>query len=242
MQEKNAQDTIDLVELLGVIKKNIIFILIAGILGSVVGFAYTRYTYVPYYSSSGTMLVNAKTDETGSSSTGAITSQDKLIATYAIIIKSDRVLVEVIENLDLNMDYKELVPKISVTSVDETQIMRITVTDIDPIFAQTVIKEIMNVCPAVIIDVFGGGSVKTISEPEIPTSPVTKNSLTEALMLGVLLSLIVAVVFVLKSIFDTRIKSETDIEEVIDAPIIGVIPTIESCDKNKKGGHYARKK
>ena len=67
-----------------------------------------------------------------------ITLNKNLVDTYAEIVKSRRVLEQVIAELDLEETYEELSNKISVSSVNNTEIIKITVADSNPIEAKNV--------------------------------------------------------------------------------------------------------
>jgi capsular polysaccharide biosynthesis protein len=54
------------------------------------------------------MIVNTRADSNGNVTTDNINSAKNMVGTYAIIIKSNRVLNEVIAQLDLDMEYEEL--------------------------------------------------------------------------------------------------------------------------------------
>ena len=234
------ENELDLLELFGILRRHILVIILAGVIGCVIGFSYTKLAIDPVYQSWATMFVNNSTEQnlTGTVTSGEIDTSKRLIDTYGIIIKSDRVLNQVIENMNLDISYGDLTSKVRVSSVEGTQIMKVSVDDTDPAFAQAVVAEILLVCPDVIIEVVEAGSVKTISEPLLPTAPISPNTMMNTLILGMLATIVTAGVFLLNGILDTRIKSESDLENLLGVSILGSIPTIESLVNIKKGGRY----
>lgn len=236
------EDGIDLIEIYYLLRRHLIPIVLAGVLGCIVGFGYTQIMVEPQYEAWTTMIVNNSKEEntTGTLTTSQIDSATSLIDTYAIIIKSDRVLNRVIDRMDLNVHYSYLASKITVTSVDDTQIMRIAFADEDPDFAYEFIQVLADEAPEIIIDVVEAGSVKTITEPQMPGEAMSTNLLRNTVLLSLACALAVAGFVVLKSLLDTRIKSESDMERIFTAPVLGVIPTIESCEKIRKGGYYGK--
>ena len=74
-----------------------------------------------------------------------ITLNQKLVSTYRQIIKSKLVLVQTIENLKLDYTYKKLYDEVAVTSEENTEILKITVTDESPERATEIANEIATV-------------------------------------------------------------------------------------------------
>lgn len=122
MDEKNREhyEEIDLREVFILIKNNIALILVATIVFGIAGFFVTKYLITPQYEASVNMIVNTKQENTSAVSNDNITSAKNLVSTYAIIIKSNTVLNQVIDNLGLDMDYDTLQKKVTVTAVNDT--------------------------------------------------------------------------------------------------------------------------
>lgn len=244
MDRENLREevSLDLMEILYLVRKHILLIAIVGILGCVISYFYLDSKAAPQYQAWTTMIVNNSYEEssTGTLTTSQIESSKSLIDTYAIILKSDRVLNQVIENLELDVHYTTLANMIGIVSVNGTQIMELSVTNADPDFAFLFLSELAEVAPPIIIDVVEAGSVKTITEPQMPTTPLSTSIARTAIIYGMALAVAVAGFVVLKGIMDTRIKSEADLERLFDVPVLGVIPTIESCGKGGKGAYYGK--
>jgi capsular polysaccharide biosynthesis protein len=96
-----------------------------------------------------------------------------MVNTYAIIIKSNTVLNEVIDTLQLNMKYKTLAEKITVGAVDATQVMRVSVQDADPALAKQIVEQIAAIAPERIVEAVEAGSCKVISDVEAGEEPVS---------------------------------------------------------------------
>lgn len=218
---------IDLFEVLRLLKKKMIFIIIAGVLSGAAGFYVTNRFMVPEYESSATMIVNTRIDQNSMVTNDQITSAENLVDTYAIIIQSGRVLNPVIDKLKLNTNYNVLQQKITVSQINDTQVMRIAVRDPDPDKAFRIIKEIVNTAPDIIIDTVEAGSVKTIERPTVTAFPVTPN-VKMNVFLSFVIGIIVSIFFVIvKLMMDNTIKSENDIQIYLELPVLGVIPNVK---------------
>lgn len=230
MDEKSREqyEEIDLREVFILLKNNIVLILVATVLFGISGFMGTRYLITPQYEASVNMIVNTKQDNTSYVSNDNITSAKNLVSTYAIIIKSNTVLNQVIDNLGLDMDYDTLQKKVTVTAVDDTQIMRVAVKDADPYVAARIVRSISRVSPDVIVDAVEAGSCKVISqvdEPKDPVSPSIMKNTAVAALLGFAVS--VAIIFV-KHFFSNYIVDDNDVQKYLGIPVLGVIPQTDA--------------
>lgn len=129
---KEEYETIDLRELFLLVKKNILMILAVTIASAVVGFLISAFLLSPQYEASATLIVNSREDQTAQTTitNDQITSATKLVDTYSVILTSDTVLDKAIADLELTLDYEELLDKVTVESVNGTQVMKISVQDI----------------------------------------------------------------------------------------------------------------
>ena len=122
---ENEEMEIDLLELFYVLRSKILAILMCGIIFGGLAFGYAKYLVTPQYTSSSMMLVLTK--ETTLSSLADLQIGSQLTKDYSLLITSRPVLTEVVDNLDLDMDYKALKNCITVTNQDDTRILQIAV-------------------------------------------------------------------------------------------------------------------
>lgn len=231
MVDNEDYDTIDLLEVLNVVRQHILIVILTTIITGVIGFFVSMFLLVPKYESSALMIVNTRQDVTANVTSDQITSATKLVSTYSIIIKSDTVLQKVIDNLGLTLTYEELKERVTVSAVDDTQVMDITVLSDNPDWARQVCEQITQVCPDVILESVEAGSVKLISQASMPTEPVSPN-IPRNTAIAALLGLVLSVgVVILREMLDNRIKTEDDVRKYLDLPVIGVIPDFEMGGK-----------
>ena len=134
-------EEINLEELFYYFRNKISWIIIAIILAIGIGNTFTILTRTPMYKSSTTMvLVNENKD----SSTYNTTEQQlnkNLVGTYSEIIKSRMILETVISNLKLDYTSSELASNISVDAVDNTEIIKVSVSDANAKEATSIANE-----------------------------------------------------------------------------------------------------
>ena len=157
------EEVIDLSELLRLLWSHVLQIVAVGLVAAVISFLVCTFALTPRYQASVNMIVNTRQDSTTTVSTDNITSAKSMIDTYAVIIKSNLVLNDVIQRMGLDMTYSQLADSITVGSVNSTQIMAITVTNENPGLAGKIAQTIAEVAPDVIVEKVEAGSCKAVS-------------------------------------------------------------------------------
>lgn len=231
MEDNQDYETIDLLELLGVVRRHIVALLLTTVLAAAAGFAVSKFLMTPQYQASALMIVNTRQDTTANVTSDQLNSASKLVSTYSIIVKSDTVLNQVIANLGLNMSYETLAGKVGVAAVDDTQVMEITVTDANPDGARQVCEQITQVAPDAILTAVEAGSVKVISAASVDPDPVSPNVMRNTAIAGVLGLVVCLGVLFLQVLLDNKINTEEDVTKQLGLNVIGVIPNYENGGK-----------
>lgn len=231
-ETQHLDDEIELSELFKLLKMNRTLIVSVTLIFTIIGFLFTQFLIKPEYQSSATLIVNNRHAESQNITSDEIRSAQNLASVYSIIIKSDTVLEEVIQEHQLDMSIDELSKRISVSSVDNTQVIEISSKTYDPKISQKITNSIVNIAPEFIIDMVEAGSVKVISEASFEEKPVSPNLKMNTLV-SMILGLMLSTAYVLMNhMLDRRIKSEKEIERYLELPVIGIIP-----NENKLEGH-----
>ena len=230
--ENEEYETIDLLEVLNAVRQHIAVLILCTLATAIAGFAITHFLITPQYESSALMIVNTRQDTTSTVTIDQINSATKLVSTYSIIIKSDTVLQQVIDDLGLSLSYSDLKGRVTVSAVDDTQVMKITVRSNNPEWARQVCDGITAVSPDVILEAVEAGSVKVISQASYSDVPVSPN-IKKNTMLGAMVGLVLCLgVILLQVILDNNINTEEDVAKYLDMTVVGVIPVYEG-GKNK---------
>ena len=217
-------------------------IIVSGLVAAIIMLIVTNLFVTPLYSASVTLYAN---NSSSSDISTSITSQDlnasvQLVDTYAAIILSDPVLDKVIESNELNITGQELLDCIEIMSVNNTEVFKITVDYSSPAMAANIANSIADIAPVKIAEIVEGCSVKIVSNAKTPTDksfPSNKMALLLGMVVGISISILV--VFI-TALLDTRIKSESDLQEW-DYPVLGVIPAFSEAEKSGAYGYEYRK-
>lgn len=226
--EEQEYETIDLREIILLLKKNLLGLIALTVLFAAAGYLLSTFVMTPRYEASATMIVNSREDAAAQTNitSDQINSATKLVDTYSVILTSDTVLDKTIEDLGLDMDYEDLLGKVTVESVNSTQVMKISAQDEDPQLAQQIVASIVEQAPDIIIQTVKAGSVEVISQPKAGENPVSPRKMMNTAIAGVLgLVLGLGVVF-LRSMLNNKFMTDTDINKKLGLTVLGVIPQV----------------
>lgn len=198
---------------------------------------YNSFIKTPMYKSSTTLLLTQANDSNVNTTItqNDITLNQKLVTTYSEIITSKKILKQVISELKLNLDVDGLREKITVSAVNDTEIIKITVTDKDAMLAKEIANSIAKIFSSEIVDIYNIQNICIIDVAEASSEAYNMNLAKEVVIsfvIGIVLSL--GVVFVLYY-FDTTVKSSEEIEQKLQLPILSSVPiVVKRGNKNDK--------
>ena len=172
------------------------------------------------------MIVNTRQDTTTTFTSDNFNSAKNLISTYAVIIKGNTVLNEVIDELELDMTYGELYKMVEVADVDSTQIMKITVTDTDAKRAGEIVQTIADIVPDVLVEKVEAGSCKTVSDVAINPNKVFPQTKKYVVLAGLLGAVLVCGVLVLAHLLHDTVVDDEDVQKKLGLPVLGLIPEV----------------
>lgn len=223
---KENSEEIDLKDLLNMFWEKRLIIIIITLIAVLAGFIYTMYFKEPKYTASSTLILAQKDGGESSAVTQTdITLNDKLIATYKELAKSNTVVREVIKNLNLSkMTEEKLKSEIGINAVKETQILKVSVTDEEPAKAQGIANELSQVFIKKISEIYKIDNINIVDKAELPESPSNidhKKDIAIFTAGGLVISILV--VFII-SVLDTTVKTSSDIEKAVDLMILAEIP------------------
>lgn len=214
-------EELDLKEILNYFWSKKMYIIIASLIALLLGMVYTIWIQEPQYKSYTTILLKGTESQITSND---IALNQKLVDAYREIVKSKRVLNKVITNLELTYSYEQLFSKVTVESVNDTEIIKVSVTDGDNITARDITNEIAYVFNNEVVKLYDLQNIGIIDKAEISDAPSNINVIKQlvlALLIGIVLGF--AVVFVM-FYFDNTLKNTAFIEEKLGLSIVGSIP------------------
>lgn len=231
-------EEIDLKELLGLFwskKTQIILIILIFML---LGVIYTIGFVTPKYSSSTTLVLASNNNQTTANTITAtdITVNSKLVSTYSEIVKSKNIIRQVISNLGMKLDEDSLRKNVTVSSVKDTELIEITVTNENPSYSAKIANEIAKVFTAKVKEIYNIENIQIVDEAEVETTPSNINH-PKDVMIFTFIGVIVACGYVLiANMLDTTIKTAEEVERIFKMPVIATIPLYSFDPAKNKGG------
>ena len=231
-------EEINLKDILYYFKKNCFIIIELVLLAIIVAEVYIGFFEKTLYKSDTTILVyNEQTEHV---TTNEITLNNQLVKTYSQIIKSRKVLSKVIRELSLNYNISQLSSMITVSSVNDTQIIRITVVNEDNKKAKQIANTLARIFSEEVAEIYKLDNVSIVDEAIIAKEPFNINGI-KTLIIAVILGIALgsAIVFV-KYYFDDTIKTIEEVEKSLNLPIMGVVPKYNIKSKESRGYNVRR--
>lgn len=238
------EETISLKELFDTVKKRLTLIISITLTAMIVSGIVSYFIITPEYKSSTQILVNqAKDDSSAALNTGEVQANVQLISTYSVILKSAAILNIVKEELNLDMSVSTLNSKIMVESAQGSQVMTVSVTDADPTVALQIANKTAEVFEKEIKNIMSIDNVTVLplaedQENQSPVSPNPPLNITIAAVVGLMIG--VGLAFLLEYL-DNTVKTEQDIEKLLELPLLGAITTIdENLEAKMRGTQKGR--
>lgn len=223
--KKLEEEVIDLREYFSIIKKKWYVVAIICVICVALSAVYNFFIAKPIYQAETTLIVKTEKSEGSDTISGdQVSVSQKLAVTYGEIIKSRTVLENVIKNLDLDQSYTQLSEKISVSTVSDTQIIKISVKDTNNSNATKIANQIPKEFTKEAIRVADANGVEVIDKAQIPIDPVAPNKKRNIAIAGILGIMIGLFSVFLMEFLDNKMKNPQDIEKELGLTLLGVIP------------------
>jgi len=230
-------EELDLKELFTIFWERKVQIVIIVLIFAVIGIIYSYFLTTPDYQASTTLVLTQSVADTED---GAISSDDinlnaKLVSTYGELIKTENILLEVVENINNpEITIEDIKENVSVEAVNNTEVLKIIVTNEDPNYAATVANEIAKVFCEKIVEIYNISNTYILDRAKPDEEPYNINHIRD-IAIFVFIGVIVSAIYVfIANMLDNTIKTEQDIEKTTGLIVLTCIPdyTLES----KRGG------
>ncbi len=240
IKSNKDQYVIDVSHILKSLWRRAWLIVLITVLAGGVALAGTVFLITPQYSSSIMMYVNNSSLELGDVVVTAsqLSAAQNLVKSYIVILNTRTTLEQVIHEAGVDYTYSQLQGMLSASSVNDTEIFRITVTSTDPYDAALIANKIGDVLKYRTEDVIEGTTVKIVDSAVVNNAKVSP-SITTNTALGLILGFVgsCAVLAVL-ALLDDTIRDEEYILQNYDLPVLAKIPDLLSDESGKKYSYY----
>ena len=229
MEEINIKDFFNYLKKYIIIICGVVVIFVIGV------FTYDKSIKKPLYTTYTTIILT-KSNEAQTSTT--ITQNDillnqKLVETYTKIIKSKLVLDQVISETGITYTAEELGQNVAVEAYENTEMLKISVTDSDPELSASIANSIAQVFSGEVAKIYQMNNISVIDIAQVPEE-VSNDTLTRDFFIALFISIFgsIGVIFIIYY-FDDSIKLTDDLEEEIGMPVIAKVFKSDIGSKNR---------
>ena len=242
MEDESKQIEISLSDLWLIFKRCWWIMMIVGIAVTILVYTVLNVTHEDEYTATVTIWAMRMPDSGGSQngvSTSDVSIATYLINDYKLLIKSDAIMEQVINQQNLPLTTTELSRCVSITNETNTRVMYLSVTTKSAKSAKTIADTWGTVFCNHINTTLGGEPMVELwalsREPDRPSNPVS--------MMTVLLIAFVGAVFVygiyfIKFILDDKVNSPEDVEKYLSLNVLGSIPDKNSLRRRRSKDAY----
>ncbi|KPU45155.1 capsular polysaccharide type 8 biosynthesis protein cap8A [Oxobacter pfennigii] len=222
----------ELLEYLHIIRKRIWIIILVTLIAALASGLVSIFLLNPVYEAKATMIIGrTPNNDNERMQYNDVLMYQRLVKTYAEIIKSRLVADKALSQLKYDMTSNELQKNLTVLTKGDTQILELSVQDENPETAMMLANTIARVFEENAREMMNADDVKIMDYALMPTSPVKPRILLNiaiAAFVGLMLSL--GISFLLEYL-DNTIKTESDIERYLGITVLASIPYIDSKEK-----------
>ncbi|NMH68921.1 polysaccharide biosynthesis tyrosine autokinase [Bacillus sp. RO3] len=206
---------------------------------TIIGIVISFFLLSPVYESKTDLLVNGTiVKQNGEElSLSDVEINIRLIETYSIMIKSDRILDKVLDKLESDLDKEQLIKQTRVLTNENSQIITIIVESLDSEEAAELANTIATTFKEEVKKVMDVDNVHVLSSAEQSDSPVRPNKAINILV-SMVIGFILSVTWVLyRKHFDMKFISIHEVEDALSLPVLSGIPY--SKPSTKKDSVYS---
>lgn len=234
-------EELDLKELFMIFWNRKLEIILITLVMIAIGVVYSYFFIVPQYSATTTLVLvqQSSVDQNGEAAItqADITINSKLVSTYSELVKSKAVLSEVVESLGVEgLKEDNIRNNITVQSRKDTEIIEITVKNLDPNLAAQISNKIAEIFSEKVVEIYSISNIYILDRAEPNENPCNINHVKDIVIFA-FIGIVISAVFVLvANMLDTTIKTEQDIENSTGLLVLSSIPNYEVETKRKRGG------
>ena len=207
------------------LKKYIVLFIVAIILAVGGTFIYNKNFKTPLYTASSSIVLyqGGDSSSTGSATLNEINVGQKLVSTYSELIKSEVILQKVVDELHLDMNYRDLAKQITVKTEDNTMLLGIEVKDANPERAALIANKVADIFTKETVSRFKIENINVWGVAKVPENP-SNMSMSRDLVLAAMIAIfgVMALAFLI-FYFDDTVKYSEDMADKIGLPMAGKI-------------------
>lgn len=235
----------DLKKLFNRIRKKWWLVLLFTVTGFLIAFLITFFLITPLYEAQTVLYIGKEDEGLGSIdvSLGKLQADSRLIIDYKQLALTRLVIDAVAANTGLTvprttddddqmqMSYKGFRESIIIRTVEDSRLFTVGFLHPNPQVAKEVSDELAKQLSVVVLEIVGVENIRILDPAMVPDQPVSPK-LIQNTLIGGFLGFVVSLFFIfLIFLLSDRIMNDEDVENLIDAPVLGEIPAFKRENK-----------
>ncbi|KRL02606.1 Exopolysaccharide chain length regulator [Liquorilactobacillus capillatus DSM 19910] len=226
MEKNNTETVIDIQQLWELLRKNILSILVWGLVGGIVAFFISFVFMAPKYSATIDLLVNQKVDNQ-QMQFNVQQADLQAINTYKDVLKKDVVLSPVLKQVRQKDNYSgslsDLQNSLSIENQTNSQVLSVTVTDKNAYTASDIANTLGSVFSKKIKTMMKVDNVTVVTKATANTNPVSPNKQLN-ILIGLLVGIVIGIaIVVIRDLLDTTVKDENYLTDELGLVSLGAV-------------------
>lgn len=210
----------ELGSIMKLVKRRLLFILALSVAAMGLASFVSYYVLKPEYEATASVLIQGDRKDKAINDIMAV---QKLVTTYAEIIRSNRIAEEVVKRLQLGISAEELLKHVKTRTNSESLLTTVIVTDSNAKQATDIANSFAESFKENIQSIMGVENVVFLDRAKIPDKPVSPKP-----MLNIIASFALALVTgiaisIMREMADKKVSSPKDIQLIIQLPLLGTV-------------------
>lgn len=245
--ENQREVELDLLGLIRHLKRKLWLILLVTALSGLIGYVGAKMFTTTQYTAT-TQVYVYQQDQQDSIDYNNLSVASQLRRDCAVIIKGESVTKEVVDILGLPINPKSLGKAIRVETEDNTRILKISYTDVNPERAVSIVNTVREVAAVQTKELMKSDVLKTLFEASLPQAETKTNVKESTLTAAVVGAVAIITLLVIFFLLDDTIRNEDDVDNYLGLSTLAVIPMSNELHVNRggkngaKGRHLSRRK
>ena len=221
-RQREEEMEIDLLELFHAMLQKAWLIVLLLVLGAGIALGATKLLITPLYTESSQIYILTKT--TSVTSLADIQMGAQLTSDFAVLAKSRPVVENVIDDLNLDYTYGELVQQITTENPSGTRILKITISNEDPELAKELANAFADETAERVAYVMTTDKPKVVEEAVTPKAPSSPNVIKNTMLGGMLGAVLAMGIIVLLYLMNDTIQTEEDVRKYLNLHTLAAVP------------------
>lgn len=221
------EENIKILDIVDALKKRWQLIVSITLAATIIATVVSFFVINPKYEASTKVFIGKNISSTETYDTNDISMYQKMLKSYADVIKTNDLVERAFNSNGVELDPKEALGALTVTPMTDTQIIVMTYRGEDKEECKAVIEAISNEFVKYSKTLYSNANVEIIERVKLPENPVSPNkklNIAIAFVVGLIIGSGLALVI---AMLDSTFKDKDKLEEILGIPVLGVIPDTE---------------